>query len=141
MGKGFLVSLIAFCAAAGIALAQLPASPSPVVAADGPPAIERRGAAPPSAAPCPTDCNPGCADRSPCGPPGRFWVSAEYLYWWTKGMHVPPLVTAGSATDTIPGALGQPGTRVLLGGDIDSEGHSGARFSAGFWLNECQTIG
>src|SRR5947207_8119570 len=26
------------------------------------------------------------------GLPGRFWVEADYLLWWTKNAHLPPLV-------------------------------------------------
>jgi hypothetical protein len=32
-----------------------------------------------------------------CGPPGRFWVSGEYLLWWIKDARLPPLVTTGPA--------------------------------------------
>src|SRR6266576_1328195 len=103
MRKGFLISLVAFCTIAGTVLAQPPARPLNLAAADAPPVIEKRYAVPPPAASCPADCGPACPECTPCGPPGRFWVSAEYLYWWTKGLHIPPLVTSGSATDTIPG--------------------------------------
>ena len=41
-----------------------------------------------------------CGDR-PCCPAGRFWVQADYLSWWTKGTHLPPLVTtSGTGTDS-----------------------------------------
>jgi hypothetical protein len=50
-------------------------------------------------------------------------------------------VTSGSPTDLIPGALGQPNTQVLLGGSFEKEEHPGARFQAGYWLDECHTIG
>jgi hypothetical protein len=64
------------------------------------------------------------------------------LLWWTEGDPVPPLVTTGSVADPIPGALGQPGTVVLFGGNaINSGPSSGARISAGFWLNDCRTWG
>jgi hypothetical protein len=82
-------------------------------------------------------CNP-C--KVACGPPGRVWVSAEYLLWWIKDSHLPPLVTANA---TAPLAtLATPGTRTLFGGNgLDHEAFSGGRFRAGFWLDECQTIG
>ena len=49
-------------------------------------------------------------------PMPRFWLRAEALYWWTKASPLPvPIVTQGSAADAIPGALGQPGTSVLIG--------------------------
>lgn len=95
------------------------------------------GASPPA-----TGCDLFCPQPSTvCGPPGRCWISAEYLYWWTREMHIPPLVTAGSPTDAIPGALTQPGTTVLLSNEAESPGQSGGRFFVGCWLNECQTKG
>ena len=39
-----------------------------------------------------------------CPPASRFYASAEYLLWWTKGQNLPPLVTAGSAGDLAAGA-------------------------------------
>ncbi|HVC93264.1 MAG TPA: BBP7 family outer membrane beta-barrel protein [Pirellulales bacterium] len=88
---------------------------------------------------CNTCCRKRC--RCVCGPPGRVWVSAEYLYWWTKGERIPTLVTSGSPTDANPGALGQQGTNTLLGNSINSQGQSGGRFTAGFWFNQQQTRG
>jgi hypothetical protein len=77
-----------------------------------------------------------------CGAPGRFYVGAEYLLWWTKGQQLPPLVTTGSTADTVPGALGQPSTVGLIGGKtFEDQVRSGARFTAGFWFNPAQTIG
>jgi hypothetical protein len=68
--------------------------------------------------------------------PYRFYASAEYLLWWLKGEHIPPLVTAGSASDLVPGALGQPGTAVLFGDtSINSGVRSGGRFRVGYWLD------
>ena len=76
----------------------------------------------------------------PCGPDGRFWVSAEYLLWWIKDGHVPPLLTAG--TPQSAGILGRPGTQVLFGGNgIDQDAFSGGRFTAGLWLDCDRTVG
>ena len=48
---------------------------------------------------------------------GRFSFSSEYLLWSFQGNPAPPpLVTAASWEDAIPGALGQPHTQVLVGG-------------------------
>ncbi len=64
----------------------------------------------------------------------RFWMSTEYLLWWTEGMDTPPLVTGG--TQESFGILGEPGTVVLFGGEaVDFEAQSGGRFSAGFWFD------
>jgi hypothetical protein len=71
----------------------------------------------------------------------RFWVRGEYLHWWISEPSVPPLITRGSATDPVPGALGQPGTRQIFGGPLEDEAHDGARFTAGLALNAANTIG
>jgi len=71
----------------------------------------------------------------------RFWLSADYLLWWTKGEQLPALLTAGSSKDTVPGALGQPGTQVLFGGEVNDEVRSGARFRGGYWFTRDQTFG
>jgi hypothetical protein len=89
------------------------------------------------------DALPGCSEpccRPPCGPPGRFWVSGEYLLWWIKDTRVPPLVTQGTTlASTI---LGQ-GATILVGPNtnLNDSATSGARFTAGMWLNDCQTFG
>ncbi len=86
---------------------------------------------------CPEEC---CCV---CGPRGRFWLRAEYLLWWTKGDDLPPLVTTSPA-GTPPGergVLGAPGTTVLLDGNLDDDVRSGGRFSIGYWLDDCQTLG
>jgi hypothetical protein len=70
-------------------------------------------------------------------PSPRLWIKAEGLYFWSKAAPVPvPLVTIGSAGDSIPGALGQPGTSVLMGNqDLSLPGRGGGRFSLGFTLD------
>jgi len=68
----------------------------------------------------------------------RWFVSAEYLYWWIRDSGVPILVTTGPATDPVPGLLNPvlgPGTEVLFGNDsLDTQGRSGARFEFGRWF-------
>lgn len=88
-----------------------------------------------------------------CGPPARVWARAEYLMWWTKGMYTPPLVTTAPngtprfvpGTDPqVPfaGALGQPGTQILFGGqDLFDELRSGGRITAGIGLDWCYGLG
>src|SRR5262249_24527877 len=74
-----------------------------------------------------------------CGPSERFWVRAEYLLWWIKDGNVPPLVSSGPPQS---GAiLGRPGVTTLLGGGIDQDSFSGARITAGLWLDCERTIG
>lgn len=88
-----------------------------------------------------TACLPGCG---PCGPSGRFWIRAEYLLWWTKGMDIPALVTTGPSSQ-LPqngGVIGQTGTEVLYGdGEILDSSRNGGRFRFGRWCDFCNTIG
>ncbi len=73
----------------------------------------------------------------------RLWFRAEALYWWTKASPIPvPIVTQGNPGDAIPGALGQPGTSVLIGDDnVNFGGRGGGRFTFGFSLAPEQTWG
>jgi len=61
---------------------------------------------------------------------GGFSIGAEALMWWFKGAPAPtPLVTDG--------LLGEPGTKVLLGGqDVDTDPNPGFRVTAGYSLTE-----
>ena len=79
-----------------------------------------------------------------CGPPGKFWVSAEYIAWVASGQNLPPLVTAsppGTIRDNA-GVLGAPGTTTLFGGGrYNNDWRSGLRIRAGMWFDECQRFG
>lgn len=84
--------------------------------------------------PCLVDCWEGCACR-PC-----WWFRAEYLLWRLKGDQYPALVTRGNTTNQA--VLGADGTETLLDdGGFDNPLHSGARFSAGFWLPSWDCLG
>ena len=72
------------------------------------------------------------------------FASVEYLHWWNKGRHLPPLVT----TSPIPtaqadaGVLGEPNTTTLfgdenIGGDLQAAG----RLTVGMWLDEAASVG
>ena len=66
----------------------------------------------------------------------RFYASGEYLLWTLKKDVTPPLITTSQPQDF--GILGRPTTQVLFGGDGLSSGeHSGGRFTAGLWLDDC----
>ena len=70
-----------------------------------------------------------------------FWVGVDYLNWRIKNGPLPnPMVTSGSLSDAVPGALGQPGTRVLAGGNssngMDYGPFSGIRMNGGFFLDD-----
>jgi hypothetical protein len=154
MGKSLVLSLAGLTVALGVLHAQDPTPaeappprPAPVVTGPegaGPaptppppdvavPAGPFGSGAPP--APRPLACQPACCACD------RFWFNAEYLLWWTKDNHLPAVLTAGDATDRRPGALGQPGTQVLLGGDIGNGDRSGARFALGYWFTDDHVIG
>jgi hypothetical protein len=51
----------------------------------------------------------------PCN--DHIWLSTELLLGWIQPQHVPPLATTGSPLDAHPGALGQPNTATLFGGN------------------------
>jgi hypothetical protein len=73
----------------------------------------------------------------------RFWLRADYLLWWSKnGPLSAPLATQGSINDPIPGALGQPNTQILYGGNgIDFRALNGLRLESGLWINQDETFG
>jgi Putative beta barrel porin-7 (BBP7) len=91
-------------------------------------------------------CGGGAWGRGCCPPGNRFYASAEYLLWSTKGERLPPLVTAGSAGDLASGAnvgaLGLPGTAVLFGGDdVNERARSGGRLMVGYWFGDQHALG
>ncbi|HEY1599146.1 MAG TPA: BBP7 family outer membrane beta-barrel protein [Pirellulales bacterium] len=66
-----------------------------------------------------------------------MWTNFDYLGWWVKGNHVPPLVTTSplSTTQTQAGVLGQPGTSILFGDQrLNNDLRSGGRVTVGGWL-------
>jgi hypothetical protein len=78
----------------------------------------------------------------------QIWGRGEYLLWWVKGAPLPvPIVTTGDPTVGFPalntaGAIGQPGTQVLLGNSTQHFGaFSGMRFTLGAWLDCERTVG
>ena len=73
----------------------------------------------------------------------RFWLRSEYLAWWTKDAPLPaPLVTTGSPSDPVPGALGQSSTQILYGGQSADMGvANGWRLDTGVWLDHDQRFG
>jgi hypothetical protein len=96
--------------------------------------VSANGAVPGMASECCGTCD---------GSSERFWVSADYLLWWTKHSPMPvPVATVGSINDVIPGALGEPGTRVIFGGsDINYDSANGGRISLGVRLDPEGKIG
>ena len=81
---------------------------------------------------------PGVMDAGnalPC-----VWVAPEYINWRAKGSNTPALVTTAPAGTQ--GTLGQPGTRVLFGGnELLDDWRSGFRIRGGVWLDKCEGLG
>ena len=77
-----------------------------------------------------------------CCPPGKFWLRADYLMWWTNGMRLPPLVTTSPPGTPLEQAGVLPNATVLFGDStVGAGGRSGYRFSWGMWLDNCCTWG
>jgi hypothetical protein len=89
----------------------------------------------------PQICGPGgCFPHDTCGPDGVFWANFEMLFWWTRSVHVPPLVTTSNANDG--GIIGRPSTSILYGDDnIKQDVIPGARFTLGLWIDDCNRWG
>jgi hypothetical protein len=85
--------------------------------------------------------------------PDRGWARVEYLLWWVKDAPLPvPVVTTGdprvgfdpSLVNTVntAGAVGQPGTQILLGDQsIRAGSFSGLRLTLGAWVDEDKVFG
>jgi hypothetical protein len=71
---------------------------------------------------------------SGCGSPAGFYGGSEFLLWQLRSTPVAaPLVTTASFADPLPGAIGQPGTRVVLGGSpINAGVQPGGRTFLGY---------
>lgn len=74
------------------------------------------------------------------GPPARWQVGTEYLVFWLNQATFPVLATTGRVGDAFPGALGQPGTRVLLRGPFDHNEGSAGRVTLLYWIDPDRTI-
>ncbi|HEV3262427.1 MAG TPA: hypothetical protein VG013_36585, partial [Gemmataceae bacterium] len=112
MRTRFLSPLAAVLASAGLSLAEAPPAPETVVPAGSMVRSVPDGSGTPVTDDAPVEGR-------------RFRVDSEYLLWWFKHSPVPvPLVTSAAPADANPGALGQPGTQLLLGGtDVDTQEH------------------
>jgi hypothetical protein len=86
-----------------------------------------------------------CGVCTQCCRPLDMWGQLEFLMWWGKGSHMPPLVTT-SVPSTVPqaeaGVLGFPTTQVLLGNErFGDEIQAGFRADFGIWLDQCHNTG
>ncbi len=68
----------------------------------------------------------------------KGWVDIDYMGAFSRPMRLAaPLATVGSATDTNPGALGQPGTQIVYGSDPINFGlFSGPKVQVGCCLDD-----
>jgi hypothetical protein len=109
-----------FCASAGPGIA---ADLSPLARASPSPDMPRKASPPPPVAAT------------------HFWLSADYIGWWTKGAAMPPLVTTGNPASATPGALGDPATQILFGGsDIATSMLSGLRLRVGAAITDSLSV-
>jgi len=132
-------------AGAQTAAAPAPAAAQPAAPVAVPAVPPQSLSAAPATAPGWAACDP-CASLT-CCPPARsceLWMDAAYLLWWVKdGPLRFPLVTTGNpALGGLTGALGQPGTAVLFGGNgLDYGAASGFRVNTGVWFGEDRNRG
>ncbi|QDU26109.1 hypothetical protein ETAA8_11830 [Anatilimnocola aggregata] len=99
--------------------------------------------------PCPAE-DTWCGDNScgmcnQCCRPLNMWAQVEYLMWWGKGSHLPPLVTTSTDPNVAreeAGVLGFPTTRILFGDELaGDEIQYGGRASLGIWLDPAHDVG
>ncbi len=83
-----------------------------------------------------------CWNGEPASLEAGFYGEVDYLLWWVKTVCLPPAaLTTGSGADPIPGAVGQPNTRVVLGEHkFDFGVGSGIRVGVGGWLDADKTF-
>ena len=134
----------------GLTAAPVLAEPNvpPAVAVAEPPAVMPpvKLEPPASPTPLPDPAVPALTAAAPsvCPPNApQVWVQGDLLCWWIpSGPLRFPLVTTGDPTlGPLAGTLGQPGTRVLFGGDnLDYGRAAGARLTIGGWA-ESEPVG
>jgi hypothetical protein len=151
MPKGLLWVLLVWLFSAGRLCAQ--ASPATDSAARAAPAPAP--ATPPSAGA--GGDGRGATTEAPATAAGvaarRYWARAEYLFWWVKNTPLPvPVVTTGDPsvgfdpnnvnTVNTAGAIGQSGTRILLGDQgVRFPPFSGLRLTLGGWVDDDELFG
>jgi hypothetical protein len=166
MKAKLVTSLTALFAGAGLALAQTPpSSPYRLIDHSGSGNVSQASALEPvrdtipanrptlslapiagygGTEPAPQAPAPGCKDAfdshhvEPCN---RFWASAEYLVWWTKSSRVPPLAATAPAQFAGRDIPADQLTPIFGGTHLDFQAYSGARFSAGYMLDDEGSLG
>lgn len=100
---------------------------------------------------CVDSAAPGCTDPSALDYEScrrcRCWDAygdVELLLWWTKGTHLPALVTTSppGTPRADAGVLGEPGTSVLFGDSLAGQDlQVGGRVTMGWWLDSSHNFG
>lgn len=84
-------------------------------------------------------CDDGCCGYcGSCMKTRDVWGSVEFLMWWGKGTHLPPLVTTSPANtpQAQAGVLGEPTTTILYGDLMSGDDlRAGGRATFGIWLD------
>jgi hypothetical protein len=84
------------------------------------------------------DDSADCCGLPICSPPGRIWLRADYLAWWTNGTNLPPLVTTSPQGTSVAQAGVLPNATILYGNQtIGNDGRAGVRTTMGMWLDNC----
>jgi hypothetical protein len=153
--------LLLWLVAIGYAAGQAPPAPPPLGPVEAAPPSSNYSPGPVEIIPPPTIVGtpppsppPPYAEPVPPPPPVAWappklaafqggWVQTDFLFWWIRSMSNPtPLATGGSLSDIPPGAIGQPNTSVLLGGqNIHFNPSGGFRIAAGDWFGAEQRWG
>jgi len=83
------------------------------------------------------------SDLADSAVPYSTWTRLDYLLWWVKPVcEKPPTVTTSNATAPNAGALGEPGTTVVLGGSkFEFAGSSGLQPTFGIWFTPDRAVG
>ncbi len=110
--------------------------------------------APEAGAPADAPASAAAASVCPdCVPACRCWTRVDYLLWWVRNSPLPvPVVTTGDPrigfdpngvnTVNTAGAFGQPGTRVVFGGEsIQLPPFSGIAAAVGGWFDDQELLG
>lgn len=69
-----------------------------------------------------------------------YWFKADLIFGRFKEAKTPPLLTTSTPQES-RGIIGNEGTRIIYGGDIDLQTHLGTRMTGGFWMEPSQAWG
>ncbi len=143
MRKRSLSALLVLALAVGPAGAQAVLAPPTDLSPSGQTEPPARFASPPANMPAAPTAPPTpfeAATEETTGPLPKAWERMEYLLWWIRGTHLPPLISANN-TQTVP-VLSESSTSLVTGNSVlDNKDRSGGRFTVGWALDSAQTFG